>query len=56
MTLAHSIEFLVVGESLYSKMDQKLIFMFVFFVAIVSCIDEQGLLTRLIAVQIVYIL
>ena len=51
MTSAYSIEFVVVAESLYSKMDRKLIFMFVFFVAIVSCIDEQGLLTRLIAVE-----
>ena len=32
-------------------MDQKLIFILVFFVAIVSCIDEQGLSTRLIAVE-----
>ena len=32
-------------------MDRKLIFMFLFFFAIVSCIDEQGLLTRLIAVE-----
>ena len=47
----YPIEFVVVAESLYSKMDRKLIFMFVFFVAIVSCIDEQGLLTRLIAVE-----
>ena len=51
MTSVYSIEFVVVAESLYSKMDRKLIFMFVFFVAIVSCIDEQGLLTRLIAVE-----
>ena len=32
-------------------MDRKLFFMFVFFVAVVSCIDEQKLLTRLLAVE-----
>ena len=32
-------------------MDRKLFFMFVFFVTIVSCIDEQRLLTRLLAVE-----
>ena len=32
-------------------MDRKLIFIFVLFVALVSCIDEQRLLTRLLAVE-----
>ena len=32
-------------------MDRKLFFMFLFFVTIVSCIDEQRLLTRLLAVE-----
>ena len=32
-------------------MDRKLFFVFVFLVAVVSCIDEQRLLTRLLAVE-----
>merc|ERR1719362_1724528 len=32
-------------------MDRKLIFIFVLFVALVTCIDEQRLLTRLLAVE-----
>ena len=43
--------FLVVAESLNNKMDRKLFLIFVFFVTLVSCIDEQRLLTRLLAVE-----
>ena len=32
-------------------MDRKFFFIFVFFVTIVSCIDEQRLLTRLLAIE-----
>ena len=51
MTSAHSVKFVVLAESVYNKMDRKLILIFVLFVAIVSCIDEQRLLTRLTAVE-----